>query len=397
MNIHIKAFLILVLVMHCFKINSQQPFERIRTLIDSIYKVSQIPGFAVAVVDADGIKFQNAFGFADLQEKTPFTVETTTNIASVTKSFMGVILMKLVEQEKLTLDTPINQILPFKVLNARFPEKEITIRHLATHTSGIQDDEMGYHRVFLNEDVAIKRLKVSRETKRFFRKWKKNDEMDLDYFLRASMIHNGALYTRKRFTKQAPGEEYLYSNLGASLLGYCIEIASGKSLQELVNNEIIDPLNLKSTFWDLKHQDQKLSEMYFENLTIVPEYKSITYPAGGLNSSCADLAIYLSKVISTYQGNADLLSPIAARELFAPALTEEHFAKPGKKNQAIMWEINGNKIGHHGSNYGVTVLMDFDKVTGRGRIFICNISTYQSGELLTRMIEIFSLLDQLVV
>ena len=63
------------------------------------------------------------------------------NIASVSKTLIGVSIMKLVEEDRLSLDDEANRFLPFDIVNPHFPASPILIRHLATHTSSILDDE----------------------------------------------------------------------------------------------------------------------------------------------------------------------------------------------------------------------------------------------------------------
>jgi CubicO group peptidase (beta-lactamase class C family) len=66
------------------------------------------------------------------------------NVGSIAKPFTGVAMMRAVQEGKLSLDEDINQYLPFRVVNSHFPNERITLRHLATHTSGITDDEEVY-------------------------------------------------------------------------------------------------------------------------------------------------------------------------------------------------------------------------------------------------------------
>ena len=59
----------------------------------------------------------------------------------------------------------------------------------------------------------------------------------------------------------------------------------------------------------------------------------------------------------------------------------------------IFWELNDDKIGHNGGNYGVTVFMSFNKVTGIGKIFITNISSYRDDKLLKEMVRVWRKLE----
>src|SRR5215471_18573598 len=98
-----------------------------------------LPGFAVAVVSQNEVLFQKGYGLSDIERRAPFEPQSLQNVASVSKTLIGVSLMQLVEQGKIKLGDDINTYLPFKVINPYFPGDGITIRHLATHTSTLKD------------------------------------------------------------------------------------------------------------------------------------------------------------------------------------------------------------------------------------------------------------------
>jgi CubicO group peptidase (beta-lactamase class C family) len=97
--------------------------------LDTIRKNLGIPGMSVAVLDHDNIVLSAGLGFADIERQVKADTNTTFRIASVTKTFTSTLLMQLVEEGKLDLDTPISQF-GLNLGNGR-----ITVRHLLTHTS----------------------------------------------------------------------------------------------------------------------------------------------------------------------------------------------------------------------------------------------------------------------
>ena len=107
--------------------------------LEQIYTQNHINGFSVAIVNQNGTLFESGFGYSNRKENKKYTENTIQNIASVSKTFIGITLMKAQELGYLNLDDPINDFLPFKVINAYFPNTPITIRQLATHTSSIRD------------------------------------------------------------------------------------------------------------------------------------------------------------------------------------------------------------------------------------------------------------------
>ena len=82
-------------------------------------------GFGVAIVGPEKTLYQAGFGYADLEAQKAYTANTIQNIASISKTFIGVSLLKAQDLNLLDLDEPINKYLDFKVVNPHFPEDTI--------------------------------------------------------------------------------------------------------------------------------------------------------------------------------------------------------------------------------------------------------------------------------
>ena len=280
-------------------LHSQSTTEKLNQALSETFQNSNIPGMAVAIVSKDKILYQNQFGYADVANKTPFTQNTIHNIGSTSKTFIGIALMQLVEQGKLTLDTKINDILPFKVTNPHYPEIAITIRQLATHTASIKDNNVNYNlRAYVSDDDA----KGNRKGLPFiykiqFKRMLKNEDIGLGAFLQNTLAKNGKWYRKKNFYKHAPGTKEEYSNIGAGLAGYIVELVSGEVYADYVVNHILKPLEMDASGWTIRAASQANFAKRYIKGTPVPRYHLTTYPDGGLYSSVADLSTYLRSVI----------------------------------------------------------------------------------------------------
>ena len=136
---------------------SQAARESLTEALDSIQKSGQINGFSVAMVNKSGVLYEKGFGFSNRETKEKYTENTIQHIASVSKTLIGIALMKAKELGKLDLDDPIQDYLPFKVINPGFPNEKITIRQLATHTSSINDTDQYMDRAWIltkNQDLT---------------------------------------------------------------------------------------------------------------------------------------------------------------------------------------------------------------------------------------------------
>ena len=166
----------------------------------------QIPGLAVAVVQEGKTVKAEGYGLANVELNVPATRETVFEIGSVTKQFTATLTLMLVQEGKLRLDDKLSQLLPGT------PEswKEITVRHLLTHTSGLTN----YN--------ALPGFEVTRK-------------LNTARFIRALAPHP-LLFQ--------PGAAWSYCNSGYSLLGYVIEQTSGKSYWEYLRARILLPAGM---------------------------------------------------------------------------------------------------------------------------------------------------------
>jgi CubicO group peptidase (beta-lactamase class C family) len=243
--------------------------------IESLFRdYSQVnaPGVAVMIIREGKPIFAKSFGLADLQHKTPCTTNTNFRLASVTKQFTAMAVMMLVEKKKLMLDERLTNFFP------EFPEygKQISVRHLLTHTSGLLDYEdlipPGTTIPVLDQDVLRILLK-----------------QDKTYF--------------------PPGTQYRYSNSGYALLALIVEVRSGQRFARFLKESIFEPLKMTNTL------------AYEEGYGAIPNRayghtqrtngwqrtdQSLTSSVlgdGGVYSSLADLfkwdqALYKSKLVS---------------------------------------------------------------------------------------------------
>ena len=193
--------------------------------VDSVFVAwsrTSTPGCAVGV-DTGGVPlFRRAYGMANLETATPWTVGTISESGSVGKQFTATALVLLARDGVLSLDDDITRWIP----EAKGVGRKITIRHLLTHTSGFPD------RYLLHEAEGRPAGEVDHP----------NAEV-LD------------VVSRLRNLNFDPGEDYLYSNTGFILAATIVERASGYSLQKFTDGRMFRPLGMSSTRWREDHRD----------------------------------------------------------------------------------------------------------------------------------------------
>ena len=171
------------------------------------------PGAAVAVVKNGEVILEKGYGMANLEYDVPITPSTIFQIASVSKQFTVFAILLLEKEGKLNLDDDIRKHLP-EVPD--FGEK-ISLRHLASHTSGLRDQ------------WALLEMAG----------WQIADVITQEDILE--------LVRKQENLNFAPGEEFMYSNTGFTLLAEVVEKVSGKSFAEFSEERIFEPLRMQST------------------------------------------------------------------------------------------------------------------------------------------------------
>ena len=253
MRSKLYIFLVLLVIGCTNSENSRIDLERLKVveelLTDDINN-NKIPGAVVLVGNEKGIVYQKAFGVKNPLTNEKYATDDIFRIASMTKAITSVAVLKLWEDGKINLDDPIEKYIPefkdaeilesFNEKDSSFTSKpstkKITIRQLLTHTSGI-----GYD--FIDGNPSIKAIFHKKK-----QSFMKNGVMcfcDEDVTI-GEAIRNLADVP----LHHEPGEKFTYS-MGLDVLGYMIEIVSGKKLDVFYREEIFDPLDMNDTYFYL--------------------------------------------------------------------------------------------------------------------------------------------------
>lgn len=368
--------------------------------LNDFRQTSLIPGFAVSIVDEKGVLYSKGFGMANVKENTAFTPLTINWVASVSKTFVALSIMKLVEQGKLKLDEPIDSILPYKITNPHFPNSPITVRHLVTHTSSIIDSFEPYS--VGEADVVLENESDSTKVPAYIQpnvEWHKmSKKISLDENIRKYTQPGAKWYSENTFLKKEPGAHFQYSNLASSIAARIVEERSGMTFAEFTKRYIFKPLRMKNTAWNFAEIDPKLvSKIYVQNdekkptgVAEYPQYYMTNYPVSGLKTNINDLGIYLIEMIKGFHGKGKLLSKTAYKNLFEPQFNKDFLPKldaeflSGNENISIFWSIN--EVGeyyHLGGNTGVYSFIKFNPKTKTGSLAFCNLRDNSFGDVQT--------------
>jgi CubicO group peptidase (beta-lactamase class C family) len=181
----------------------------IRRVIDS----TKVPSIAVAVAKNGRIIWEEGFGFADIDRRTPATPTTLYSMASISKPMTATAVMKLVEQGKLDLDRPANDYLgTAKITGLAGPASGATVRRVLSHTAGLP-----LHYRFFYEGGPVARPSMDEAIARY------------------------------AVTVYPPGAVYNYSNLGYGVLEEIIARVSGQPYETFMREQVFLPLGMTTT------------------------------------------------------------------------------------------------------------------------------------------------------
>lgn len=381
-----RLFILIIMLNSCSstrKMNSSKldlGKDSLTNELKEVYKQGQFNGFSVAIVNESGTLYEKGIGYSDVEIKKKYTEKTIQNIGSISKTLVGIALLKAQELGKLKLDDPINNYLPFSVENPFYPETPITIRNLATHTSTITDNEFYLKRNYIlkpNQNLAS--VKLYLEDEQVINPY--DSIISLKTYLQNVLTKEGKWYKKEDFLTHKPSEIFEYSNVATSLAAYIIEIATGESFDKFTKKHILEPLKMNSSGWKFEDIDfSSYSRLYQSPDTLLPFYSLITYPDGNFITSSNDLAKYLTELIKGFAGNGTILNQESYKEYFREQLTAKNFLKRNERNPYsdeynlgifIGFSYTGN-IGHTGGDPGVGSIMFFNPKTKIGRLLIIN-------------------------
>ena len=393
------------------------PSRSLASYVDS----GQMPGVAIALVDESGVLWSQGYGHANLARHTKVTADTSFWLASVTKTVTALALMHAEEHGALSLDTDVRALVASRAGFSLGSEAHLPIllRDLVTHTSPIRDGvhyACSYHVAApQGPKQSLARLHawyfagLSGLPESFAKQLCRDDVPgDLGGFLRSYLSPRGPYFDPEHIAHDAPGA-HVYSNVGAALAGYALELATGSSLADYAREHIFAPLRMHHTSWTLdalarveargsaceRRTDIATPYGWDAKRAVhvpLPFYDLATSPDGGLRTSANDLGRLLSLVIRG--GELDGVR-VLQRETVGRMLAPMVRGPAGETG--VFWvtrtdQHGATQIGHSGSDPGANTLMQFDPRARVGFVLLSNadstaLTELSASELATELLD----------
>ncbi|NPV83643.1 MAG: beta-lactamase family protein [Candidatus Aminicenantes bacterium] len=324
------------------------------------------PGLALALVQDGRVLFRAGRGVADIRSGRPIDTGTNFRLASLTKQFTATAIMLLVREGKLDYETHLTDIFP------DFPEygKEITIRHLLTHTSGLPDYENLMPEAKPNLPVEDQQI---------------NDYQVLE------------LLKGEKQGKFRPGTNWDYSNSGYVVLGLIVEKVSGMAFGIFLSEKIFKPLGMKATVL----YEKGISEVENRAFGHVPKDGNWIVRDQSLTSATrGDGCIYSSVDDLILWDKAWKEGTLLSREEMALALTPVEVPQKGPVDPysqpaayGFGWFLNPwkgyQRAWHYGETAGFRTAIHRFLETGLTVIVLCNREDIEASGLALRLGDIF--------
>ncbi|WP_299763131.1 serine hydrolase domain-containing protein [uncultured Dokdonia sp.] len=308
--------------------------------IPILLKEHKTPGIAIAILKNGKVYYKKGFGYGNTQKQEVISTHTGFNIGSISKTFTAWGVMKLVEQGKLNLDTPVTTYLTrWQFPASKYDTDKVTTRAILNHTAGLSVH--GYPGFSSAKNLPTLEASLNGEN------GPANENEKVDIILE-------------------PQTKFKYSGGGYTILQLVIEEVTGMSFSAYMDKAIFKPLKMKHTSFNLSSHilqdsatpyDEEGNEMYLVRFT--------AQAAAGLHTTLDDLILFSKASFSK--------NPILSSESFTTLITPTEVANNDYGlGYMVMDRFGFRIIGHAGSNDGWQSGMMFNFETNSGIIMLTN-------------------------
>lgn len=330
--------------------------EELREAIVGVLEEHDIPSIGIAIADETGPIYTDAIGQVNLETGQEATVESMYRIGSVSKMFVALAVLQLVEEGRLSLDDKLATLAPeIEFENEWEPTDPVRVVHLLEHTTGWDDIHMTE---YAHNDPTPATLKEG-----------------LDY------------HPHSRSSRWKPGSRMSYCNAGPPVAAYIVEKITGMTFGSYVQQNLFDPMGMTTMTYLLTEAAQEHGVVSYNPENEPQDYWHIIMrPSGSINASPADMSKFVQFYLN--RGSVDGVQLVSAESLDRMERVETTTA--GRSGQEVGYGLNNYNHSHEGwvfrahnggVNGGLTELA-YQPELGLGYAFMINSGNGQAfGEI----------------
>jgi CubicO group peptidase (beta-lactamase class C family) len=363
------TFLFCVSSIFCFqreaatesKVEIPQTLDELKAEVNGLLQKHEIPGVAIALVSRDSIIWMAGIGHANVKTGSPITENTHFRVGSITKTFIGLGFLKLVEQGRIDLNKPVREVVPeIEIINPWSGIHPVRIIHLLEHTAGFDDSHI--NSIYNKEDPEMP-LKRALDAKAGLRR-----------------------------VRWQPGTRYAYSSPGYTLAGYILEKITGQRYEDYLKAVILDPIGMTTSTFRLTDESKHLLSVgYGSNFEPVPYFDGYDRPASSLNSSAEEMAKFVQFLLNRGKtGEEQIISGALIDQMGSATTTTA--AKAGLKNGysfgvGTHFQDGFKWYGHSGGGPGFIAKYSCLKDYGVGYVVLANKFSIPEFEEITDLVQ----------
>ena len=285
-----------------------------RRHIYEIMEKGNTPGCCIALIKNFELEWVKGYGIEKTGTSTPITVHTVFQAASISKVITTAMILHLVDKKLVSLDEPLNNKLKdWKIPDNEFTkEKKITLRHILTHSSGINSPNGGF-------------------------------SCDKGSIPTITQVLNGKPPARNDPVKVefTPGSKHQYSNLGFVIIEKLLQDLTGKGTNEIAEEILFEPIGIHESYmgYPCENLQKRMASPHYGGKSF-ESYVGLTpsvFAHGGLLTTPHDLAKITIELMNAYQGNSNLV--------ISTALAKEMFSRYIEHDPVKMWGMTGQGLG----------------------------------------------------
>lgn len=344
-----------------------QTIDELKIKLENLLQKHKFPGVGVALVSKDSIIWIGSIGVANVKVGIPVTEDTHFRVGSITKTFIGLGFLKLVEENKIDLNTSVRELAPeIEIINPWEDTHPVRIVHLLEHTAGF--DDIHLNSLYNREDPDMP-LKQALEVKKKLRK-----------------------------VRWQPGTRHAYSSVGYTVAGYILEKITGKPYEDYLKEAILEPIGMATSTFRLTDESKRLlSEGYGNNCEPFPYIVGYDRPSSSLNSSIKEMALFVQFLLSKGKaGGQQILSEASIDQLGIHTTTIA--SKSGLKDGysfgvGSRFEDGFKWLGHSGGGPGFIAKYSYLKENGFGYVVLANKFSVSKFREITSLVQSYLIRD----